>query len=172
MSDELKPCPFCGAKPPDDLIDTLYPTGIWWREIGGGIREYIDRHERTADCHPCYRMGCDVHNGGCGVAVHADTREEVITAWNRRSTADESAKPVEGHVSNVNDEMENLHRRSNALFPGQPVEPAIKEAKSVEPHPLAVDMYAERHMVSKDEAYRALSPLARRDASKAKGESE
>lgn len=81
----LKKCPFCGTKPPEDLIDTLYPSGIWWRALpGSGIRSYHSHADRKPGDNPCYRMGCDVHNGGCGAKVSADSKEEVIAAWNTR----------------------------------------------------------------------------------------
>lgn len=83
---KLKRCPLCGNKPPKDLIDTLYPTGTVWREIPeeDGLRSYHSFKEMQEGDQHCYRMGCDVVNGGCGVSVRADSKEEAIEAWNRR----------------------------------------------------------------------------------------
>lgn len=43
---ELLPCPFCGRKVDDDLSDTLYPSGTYWREEDG-LRHYIGHRDRN-----------------------------------------------------------------------------------------------------------------------------
>lgn len=81
----LKPCPFCGRKVDRDLIDTLYPTGTFWR-VTNGFRHYVGRKERQDGDKMCMGMHCTESNGGCGAEISADTEEEVIAKWNRRAT--------------------------------------------------------------------------------------
>lgn len=79
----LKPCPFCGHEP-QDLRDALHPSGIRWRE-DNGFRHYIS-HDDPRDGEQCWDMGCLEHEGGCGASISGDSREEVITKWNRRAS--------------------------------------------------------------------------------------
>jgi hypothetical protein len=82
---KLLNCPFCGRKVDNDLMDTLYPTGTWWRDNSDGIRSYHSYSECRADDNPCMEMNCTECNGGCGASIAADTVDEVIAKWNRRS---------------------------------------------------------------------------------------
>jgi hypothetical protein len=89
MSHEaLLPCPFCGRPVDDDLDDgcndTLYPSGIYWREEHG-MRHYVSHRERQEGDQPCWSMHCPTTGGGCDVEVTADSRAEVIAKWNRRA---------------------------------------------------------------------------------------
>jgi hypothetical protein len=89
MSHEaLLPCPFCGRPVDDDLDDgcndTLYPSGIYWREEHG-MRHYVSHRERQEGDQPCWSMHCPTTGGGCDVEVTADSKSEVIAKWNRRA---------------------------------------------------------------------------------------
>ena len=60
MSDELKPCPFCGCK---NIV----------------IRKY------TAVAGVHYYAQCDSANGGCGANIDSrTTKKSAVEAWNRR----------------------------------------------------------------------------------------
>lgn len=92
-TETLAPCPFCGMKPSDDLSDTLYPSGIFWRhnpEVG--CRSYHGMSDRKEGDAQCFQMICNETHGGCGAQVSADSREEVAAKWNRRA---QPAKPVQ-----------------------------------------------------------------------------
>ncbi|MDB5931376.1 MAG: hypothetical protein JWR60_3083 [Polaromonas sp.] len=93
MTEELKPCPFCGHAPdPENLIDLLYPTGTYWREEDG-LRHYFRRSHRKEGDGQVWSFGCLTTEGGCGVFVHADARDEVLAAWNRRPDQSAQAAP-------------------------------------------------------------------------------
>ena len=78
----LLPCPFCGHVT-EDLRDGLHPSGTRWRE-DNGFRHYISRKDPREHHGRCWEMNCLKHEGGCGANITADSREEVIEAWNRR----------------------------------------------------------------------------------------
>lgn len=83
-----QPCPFCGMKNNLD-IDTLYPSGIGWKEddFGDGtlFRHYVSVHEEELPRERwCYKVICNENYGGCGAQVHGDSSEEAIEKWNRR----------------------------------------------------------------------------------------
>lgn len=63
MSEELKPCPFCGE-------------------------EHICLFESYDDNGPCFVVGCVSKDclGHVATSWHFDTKEEVINAWNTRPT--------------------------------------------------------------------------------------
>lgn len=87
MSDELLPCPFCNRAVPEDLSDTLYPSGIYWRtdpEIGRHYIIHSNEMERAEDDNKCWEMNCTENMGGCGASIYADSRDEVIAKWNKR----------------------------------------------------------------------------------------
>jgi hypothetical protein len=84
---ELLPCPFCGREVEDDLEDTLYPSGTWWREEDG-LRHYIGHQERKPTDQPCWLMNCPESGGGCGAEIYGDTKEQVMAKWNRRAAPD------------------------------------------------------------------------------------
>lgn len=88
MSDhpeDVKPCPFCGMLVDFDDPDTLYTTGIYWRE-SGGVRLYIHRKYWQEGDGEVWGMNCPEPAGGCGVEMRGDTKEEVLEKWNRRSS--------------------------------------------------------------------------------------
>jgi hypothetical protein len=85
MNIKLLPCPFCGRPAQDDLSDSLYPSGIYWREGSWG-RSYFSQRESKPEDHACFQMNCTVCEGGCGANITANSEEEVIAAWNRRAT--------------------------------------------------------------------------------------
>lgn len=80
---ELAPCPFCGRKPPEDLIDTLYP-GMRWREEDGFKFYVAPGRSRKSDGY-VWTMHCNVSAGGCGATISGDSEEEARAAWNRRA---------------------------------------------------------------------------------------
>ena len=88
MSDELKPCPFCGAT---DEVMTV--RDFWAGFLAGAI---------PAEAEVANQVGCTV----CDIWTPAfDTEEEAITAWNHRATtithavivSDESTDCATGH---------------------------------------------------------------------------
>ena len=82
-SSTLKPCPFCGKAPDLGDPDTLHPSGVYWRKTDG-IVHYIRFKDRTEWDFAVYVMNCVETSGGCGVEIHANSKEEAITKWNRR----------------------------------------------------------------------------------------
>lgn len=136
-SSKLKPCPFCGRKVDDDLIDTLYPSGIYWRQHNN-FRSYHSHKERKEGDQPCYEMNCTESNGGCGAEISADTLEEVITKWNRRPE-DKPEYPLAVCVLAFRHEQAIVVSRRNnpsswgilggKVDPGEtPIEAAIRES--------------------------------------------
>jgi hypothetical protein len=90
----LLPCPFCGRPVDENLEDTLYPSGVYWRfDPKIQRRTYHSRREQQPGDHDCMEMNCTETNGGCGARITADSEEEVIAKWNRRATR-ERAEPV------------------------------------------------------------------------------
>jgi hypothetical protein len=83
MTESLPPCPFCGKKPSEDLIDTCYPNGTYWREEDG-LRHYIRHKERLLTDNRCWLFHCNESEGGCGAELTGDSRDEVIEKWKRR----------------------------------------------------------------------------------------
>lgn len=82
-----KDCPFCGMKNNLD-IDTLYPSGIGWKDSGHGYRYYVSIHEEQLPREQwCYKVVCNESYGGCGAEIHGDSIDEVIDKWNTRADA-------------------------------------------------------------------------------------
>lgn len=85
----LRECPFCGMRPPKDLIDTLYPSGTGWKTLtlsdGESFRTY-HRHDEGGLEGQCYQIWCNTTYGGCGAEMHGDSVEEVVEKWNTRAT--------------------------------------------------------------------------------------
>ena len=77
---DLKNCPQCGDALDVDDPDTLYPNGLAWVDTPAG-RKYIRRHH-VIDPNDCWHVVCPVHYGGCGLELHADTRDDAIKHWN------------------------------------------------------------------------------------------
>lgn len=86
MSEELKPCPFCGTDITVDIDDALHPGATHWRMKLGRIR-YVRFSDRQEGDQPMYEIHCPETIHGCGVEMVGHTRAEVIEKWNRRSTA-------------------------------------------------------------------------------------
>jgi len=89
---KLLPCPFCGMEPEDDLIDTLYPSGTYWRDNlrpnGRTIRSYHGRDAVKEGDGKCWTMHCTENAGGCGAEISGDSIEEVVNRWNRRAISE------------------------------------------------------------------------------------
>lgn len=77
-------CPFCGQEPPEDLSDTLYPSGTVWQDHEEGFRSYASIRDQPTWAR-CYTMNCTTNQGGCGASIDGDSLEEVVAAWNRRT---------------------------------------------------------------------------------------
>lgn len=84
MTTKLKPCPFCGLQSHQDWDDTLYPSGIGWKEDVDSFRHYLGRLKFAQWEGTCYKLTCAETYGGCGASLVADSKEEVIDKWNRR----------------------------------------------------------------------------------------
>lgn len=81
----LKDCPFCGKPVNENDPDALYRSGIYWADGPLG-RSYIGHQDRHLADGACYKIVCRSAFGGCGGSISADSKEEAIAAWNRRST--------------------------------------------------------------------------------------
>lgn len=80
----LLPCPFCGKTVDLEDCDTLYPIGLYWREEGG-IRHYVRHEDRKEGDERVWGMHCPEVSGGCGAEITADSKQDAISAWNRRA---------------------------------------------------------------------------------------
>lgn len=85
---DIKPCPFCGHTPLDEM-DFLHPIGTGWRDdpIGDNdtmMRHYMRMNDPRGVHGQVWEMNCLEHEGGCGASMHGDSREEVVAKWNRR----------------------------------------------------------------------------------------
>jgi hypothetical protein len=78
-----KPCPFCGMKVELTEPDTLHPSGLYWREVDG-MKHYIRHKDRLPTDNASWVMNCVETAGGCGVEIHADSKEDAIARWNKR----------------------------------------------------------------------------------------
>ena len=86
---KIKPCPFCGMSVDLQDPDSLYPNGTGWAFNDNlGFRTYHSAKEVPAE-QWCYSLHCVVHHGGCGAEMHADSRQEAIDRWNKRSYSEE-----------------------------------------------------------------------------------
>lgn len=85
MSEELKPCPFCGGKPRVDLDKITYCQ--LHGEPSQTVRVYCYRSDCAAK--PSVSAG-DVYNGGETAA-----RRVAIAAWNRRAPSPDMREAVE-----------------------------------------------------------------------------
>ena len=86
---ELLCCPFCGHKCDLKEPDTLYPTGIYWKESSDYGRAYFGRTHKLFDpfmVQQCWQINCVTISGGCGANIIGDSRDETIAAWQRRVT--------------------------------------------------------------------------------------
>lgn len=81
---EAKACPFCGKPVDFEDGDTLYPTGIFWRENEHGFRHYVSFKEHRPTDGKVWGMHCPTPAGGCGAEITGDSREEALAAWDRR----------------------------------------------------------------------------------------
>lgn len=85
MSEELKPCPFCGTQ----LYvspECVRQSGVFWRERHDGMHHYVKAADATVHDTPCYMAQCNPVIGGCGAEMHADSLDAVIEGWNTRTT--------------------------------------------------------------------------------------
>lgn len=84
---KLSHCTFCGKHPPDDLIDTLYPSGTYWHEEDGyRFYSHISDSDAATSGNLCWTMNCTENLGGCGANINGDSKKEVIDKWNRRNS--------------------------------------------------------------------------------------
>ena len=81
---DMLPCPFCGKGVDLEDEDTLYPSGVYWRETDG-MRHYIRHKDRKQDDGIVWDIHCPEVSGGCGAEISADSKQEAINAWNRRA---------------------------------------------------------------------------------------
>lgn len=88
---QLKPCPFC-RHVIEDLRDGLHPTGTRWcqHEHSELRRHYIGyrdvcHFDNIVDSGDVWCLECLEHEGGCGVVMYGDSRDEVIEKWQLRS---------------------------------------------------------------------------------------
>jgi sarcosine oxidase delta subunit len=75
-------CPFCGSEIDIEDSDNFHPSMVAWKTTEHG-RAYVyfrDEHEGQ-----CWEVHCCTHYGGCGASITADTKEETIAKWNKRS---------------------------------------------------------------------------------------
>lgn len=79
------PCPFCGKPVDFDDADTLYPSGVYWRQRGK-IRTYHGHKDRLATDNRCWEMNCPTPSGGCGAEMHGDSKAEALAKWNKRAS--------------------------------------------------------------------------------------
>ena len=80
-----KPCPFCGKQLDANDSDTLYPSGIAWKESGLGYRHYVSIYDVPTKEQWCYKIVCQEHHGGCGAKMTGDSIEETLEKWNKRA---------------------------------------------------------------------------------------
>lgn len=64
MSEELKPCPFCGGK---------------------AVIEVVEPHKHIICKMPVYKGGAFIECTECGCAISGETEIEVTEKWNRRA---------------------------------------------------------------------------------------
>ena len=77
------PCPFCGKQVDLSDLDTLYPSGIVYKDCQDIGRHYGTRKEIPQYDGQCYVLRCDT-GVGCGASMSGDSVEEVLEQWNRR----------------------------------------------------------------------------------------
>jgi hypothetical protein len=102
MSDELKPCPFCGGAASKDAYD----RGI---DIGCGVCGYTRHFPGLLQSVPNDKPIAQYRNGTGGITeippseatefYHADANERAIEAWNKR--APPSSHPAEGERQSI-----------------------------------------------------------------------
>lgn len=81
ITDELKPCPFCGNRNIEVSTD-IDEFVTEWGESGYGQEEMLEIMRKR----PYYFVGCSVIRGGCGASSGFDmTREGAVARWNRRT---------------------------------------------------------------------------------------
>ena len=110
--EELKPCPFCGKEPDISDGDSLYPTGMGWKDEG----EYRSYHKGSEVPKEqwCYAAGCSELSGGCGAEMPGDSRQEAIDKWNARAIPDtHRVVPVKPTPEMINAALPSAIRESD-----------------------------------------------------------
>lgn len=102
ISNTFLPCPFCGKTLNVEDGDTLYPTGMWWR-IEDGMRHYVRHKDRKEGDKSEWGVHCAEVSGGCGAEITADSKQEAMDNWNKRSNDNRKA------------EIESLRARNDKL---------------------------------------------------------
>lgn len=72
MTEQVKPCPFCGVRPILNDPDFIYPQGRPYKQ-GDTLKQL-------------WSANCDETIGGCGCMVLADSKEEALFKWNTRAS--------------------------------------------------------------------------------------
>lgn len=81
----MKPCPFCGMKLDPEDVDTVYPSGVGWKEDETELYRYYVSSREVPKEQWCYKVVCQEHYGGCNASITGDSKEEAIEKWNKRS---------------------------------------------------------------------------------------
>lgn len=74
MSQELKPCPFCGRTSPLEVTDS--------NKI-----DLLTQSDYAFDDNPTFAVVCNKNKEGCGSSSGFwDTQKQAVIAWNTRTT--------------------------------------------------------------------------------------
>ena len=84
MSDELKPCPFCGSESAPHVTDC--------------IETMVCHNIAECDDETLFWVTCSVLRGGCGAeAGYVRTKSEAVAAWNARAAVTDDQLAVAVH---------------------------------------------------------------------------
>lgn len=83
-NEQMLSCPFCKHEVDLNDPDTLYPTGMYWREEDG-LRQYVGHRSKIDGDRPMWSMHCNETSGGCGCEITAHSKDEAKLKWNTRN---------------------------------------------------------------------------------------